>query len=458
MQKKEKMITKNNKIIKIFKEIIHFYMFKNINTWLSYKRGNHMKKKIFISILISILLIALIYVSDITNIPDSIILFKEEELDINTVFGMSIDTLEVSSKEADIISKDETIQASTENYVKTEEIINVGVKLFGIPVKEVSVNVIDDIEVVPLGELIGMKLYTNGVLVVGMSEIYDENNKVYKPYEHTGIKEGDTITKINDEEISSTDEMIECINNSKGKEIKITYIHNNKILEANIKPVETDKNSYKVGLWVRDTAAGVGTATFYDKETGKVAMLGHGILDVDTEELIDISEGKITNTNIVSIIKGENGKTGRIQGVVEGQKDIGTISKNTYYGVYGKLYNTNLLKGNSSNTLKVALRNEIQTGKATLMCTLDDGKIKEYTVEIEKIYLNNNSNNKSMLLRVTDEELLEKTGGIIQGMSGSPIIQNGKLIGALTHVLVQNPTQGYAVFGDIMIKQLKEIE
>lgn len=414
-----------------------------------------MKKKIIISILISFLLISLIYISNITNIPDSIILFKEEELNINTIFGMSLNTLEVSNNTYEILNE-EIIQTSTNNYKETEEKINLGVNLFGIQVKEVSVNIIDDIEVVPLGKLVGMKLYIKGVLVVGMSEIYGENNKVYRPYENTGIKEGDTITKINDEEIVSTEDMIECINNSHGKEIRITYIHNNKVLEANITPVETDKNNYKVGLWVRDTAAGVGTATFYDNKTGKVAMLGHGILDVDTEELIDISDGKITSTNVVSIIKGENGKTGRIQGVIEGQEEIGEISKNTYYGVYGQLYNSNKLEFHTSNSTKIALRNEIETGEATLMCTLEDGSVGEYTVEIEKIYLNNNSNNKSMLLKITDKELLEKTGGIVQGMSGSPIMQNGKLIGALTHVLVQNPTQGYAVFADIMVKEMRE--
>ncbi len=416
-----------------------------------------MKKKIFVSVLIIFLLTVLIYVSDITNIPDSIILFKEEELDINTIFGMSIKALEVSNEENDNAMTD-TIQTSIDTYANNKETINIGINLFGIQVKEISVNVIEDIEVVPLGKLIGMKLYTNGVLVVGVSEIYGDNNKVYKPYENTGIQEGDTITKINGKDIDSTEDMINCINDSKGEEIKITYIHNSKILETSITPVETDTNNYKVGLWVRDTAAGVGTATFYNKNTGKIAMLGHGILDIDTEELIDISDGEITNTNVVSIVKAENGKTGKIQGIVEGQKDIGTISKNTYYGVYGEIYNTKELGIDTSKSVDIALRDEIQTGEATLMCALDNGKVEEYTVEIEKIYLNNNSNNKSMLLKVTDEELLEKTGGIIQGMSGSPIMQNGKLIGALTHVLVQNPTEGYAVFSDIMIKQLNELE
>ena len=303
-----------------------------------------------------------------------------------------------------------------------------------------------------------MKLYTKGVLVVGMSEIYGEDNRIYKPYENAGIKEGDSIIKIDDKEIFSTEDLVHCINGSNGKEIKITYIHNEKEVETNITPIQTEKNNYKIGLWVRDAAAGVGTSTFYDKTTGSIAMLGHGILDIDTEELIDISDGEITKTNIISIVKGENGKTGRIQGMVEGQQVIGEIKKNTYYGVYGKINNINELELDSTKTVKVGTREEIQKGQALMLCTLDDGKVKEYQIEIEKIYLNNNTNNKSMLVRITDTELLEKTGGIIQGMSGSPIIQNGKIIGALTHVLVQNPKQGYAVFADIMIKEMREME
>lgn len=413
------------------------------------------KKKIIFAFLI-FLLISLVYISDITNIPDSIILFKGEELKVNTIFGMTLDSIEVSSS-TEKQSKNETIiQAGINEYNVNSETLNVGVNLFGIKVKEVSVNILEEIEVVPLGELIGMKLYTDGVLVVGMSEIYGEDNKTYKPYENTGIEEGDRIIKINNEEIVSTENLIEVINSSNGQEMKITYLHDEKTLETSITPIATDKNNYKIGLWVRDTAAGVGTATFYDKSTGEIAILGHGIVDVDTEELIDISDGEITTTNVISIIKGENGKTGRIQGIVEGQTILGEIYKNTYFGVYGKINNINQLDTNSTKTVKIALRNEIQTGEAILMCALDDRNVQEYKVEIEKVYLNNNSNNKSMLVKITDEELLKKTGGIIQGMSGSPIIQNGKLIGALTHVLVQNPKQGYAVFADTMIKQMKE--
>ena len=415
-----------------------------------------MKKKITIIVLFY-LIISLIYISNITNIPNNIIIFEGEELKLNTILGISLNSLEVLSSGVNDKKGEYLIQTATNDYNSTNT-LNVGVDLFGIKVKEISVNVLEEIEVVPLGGLIGMKLYTNGVLVVGMSEIYGEDNKVYKPYENTGIKEGDTIIKIDNEEIFTTEDLVQSINDSDGKEIKITYLHNQKTMETSIKPVETEKNNYKIGLWVRDAAAGVGTATFYDKSTGEIAMLGHGIIDVDTEELIDISDGEITKTNIISIIKGENGKTGRIQGVVEGQQTIGEIEKNTYYGVYGKINNINNLNIKAREPVKIALRNEIKRGEATLLCTLDEGQVKEYKVEIEKIYLNNNSNNKSMLLKITDEELLEKTGGIIQGMSGSPIIQNGKLIGALTHVLVQNPKQGYAVFADIMIKEMRETE
>ena len=408
-----------------------------------------MKKRIIYIVLIG-LIISLVYISCITNIPDSIILFENEDLEINKILGIEVDLLD----EVNSLSEKNVIQTVTQDYNDTET-VRFGVELFGIKVKEISVDILEEIEVVPLGGIIGMKLYTKGVLVVGMSEIYGEDNRIYKPYENAGIKEGDTIIKIDDEEIFSTEDLVHCINGSNGEEIKVTYLHNEKEVETNITPIQTEKNNYKIGLWVRDAAAGVGTSTFYDKKTGSIAMLGHGILDIDTEELIDISDGEITKTNIISIVKGKDGKTGRIQGIVEGQQTIGEIQKNTYFGVYGKINNINELNVDSTKTVKVGTRDEIQTGQALILCTLDDGKVKEYEIEIEKIYLNNNTNNKSMLVRITDQELLEKTGGIVQGMSGSPIIQNGKLVGALTHVLVQNPKQGYAVFADIMIKEMK---
>ena len=200
---------------------------------------------------------------------------------------------------------------------------------------------------------------------------------------------------------------------------------------------------------------GVGTITFYEPETKEFAALGHGILDVDTSKLIDIGKGELVTSKIVSIVKGENGKPGEIKGSIENGTSIGEINKNTFFGIYGKINNSSPLNINTKNALEVANRSEIKTGEATIFCTLDDKGPQEYKINIDKIYYNNNSNNKSMLISITDEKLIEKTGGIIQGMSGSPIIQNGKFIGAITHVLVNNSKEGYAVFGDMMLKQMR---
>ncbi len=290
-----------------------------------------------------------------------------------------------------------------------------------------------------------------------MSEIEGEDNKKYKPYENTGIEEGDTIVKANNVQINSTDDLINTVNNSNGKEIKLEYISDEETKECSILPVKQENNEYKLGLWVRDSAAGVGTVTFFEPETKTFGALGHGISDIDTGELIDIASGEFVTTRILNIEKGENGIPGKIQGSIEKQENIGTINKNTRFGIYGTVNNLNSLNLDNSKEVEVATRDEIKKGKATILCSLDNNKPKEYEIEIEEIYKDNNYDNKSMEIKLTDKELLEKTGGIIQGMSGSPIIQNGKFIGAVTHVLVNNPEEGYGVFADIMIKQSKEV-
>lgn len=200
---------------------------------------------------------------------------------------------------------------------------------------------------------------------------------------------------------------------------------------------------------------GVGTATFYEPSTGMFASLGHGITDIDTGDLITISNGELVTTNIVSVQKGEKGKPGELKGSIESSKTIGNVSKNTSFGIFGKITNKSNLRI-SEQEMEVATREEIKTGKAQIICEIEDGKKEHYDIEIQKVYTSNNRDNKSMLIKVTDKKLLEKTGGIIQGMSGSPIIQNNKFVGAVTHVLVNDPTSGYGVFADIMLKQMKE--
>ena len=263
--------------------------------------------------------------------------------------------------------------------------------------KSINVNVIPKTTVIPVGSIAGLKLYTNGVLVVGMAEINGTDNKKYKPYENINIQEGDRIVSINDKEISNTEDLIKNVNKSNGNDITIKYVHGSNIKEEIIKPIKTSINEYKLVLWVRDSAAGVGTVTFYEPQTHSFGALGHGITDIDTEKLIDIVSGDFVTTRILNIVKGEDGNPGRIQGTVENQKKIGTITKNTKYGIYGKVDNISNLNIDKSKEMELALRNEIKLGKAKILCSLENGKVDEYEIEIKKIFKENNYDNKACL-------------------------------------------------------------
>lgn len=412
-----------------------------------------MKKNIFKVLLILLLLIIYIYVTSIQSIPDNIVIFEGESIGLKTIFGLKAYIETEKDEIIDTISHNENTRISSSGR-KTLK-LNLFENIF---LKDVNIDVLPKTTVIPVGSVAGIKLYTSGVLVVGMSEIEGMDNKMYKPYENTGIEEGDTIVSINNNKIETTEELVKEVNSSNGNEIEVQYIHENKTLQCSIIPVKTGNKEYKLGLWVRDSAAGVGTVTFYEPSTGYFGALGHGITDIDTEQLIDISSGEFVTTKILNIVKGESGNPGKIQGTVENQKNIGTIYKNTRFGIFGKVDNLNSLNTSSLKQMEVALRDEIQLGKAKIRCSLENGKIEEYEIQIEKIYKDNNYDNKSMFIKITDSRLLDKTGGIIQGMSGSPIIQNGKFIGAITHVLVNNPQEGYAVFGDVMLKQMKSVE
>lgn len=406
-------------------------------------------KKIKFVILIILLSICLAYITNINAIPESIILFEGERLNLSTIAGITIN-------KKDELPTATTVSSSEVEYAKTE---NYEVSFLNkFTLKNVEASVIPKTKVIPVGTTVGLKLHTNGVLVVGMSEVKGINNEKSKPYENTKIKEGDMIVEVNGIAITCTNDLIQTVNSSEGENISIKYKRDEEIYSEEIIPVKTSSTEYKLGLWVRDTAAGIGTISFYDPESKSFAALGHGILDIDTEELISIANGEITTANIISIAKGEKGSPGEIRGSLIGQSSIGTISKNTKLGIYGTLNNASVLNVGSESAIEIDLREEIKEGKATLICSLENNQKKEYEIEIQKIYVNNNTDNKSMVVKITDEELLNKTGGIIQGMSGCPIIQNGKLVGALTHVLVSDPTKGYAVFADLMVKQMREVE
>lgn len=404
-----------------------------------------MKKFLKLSTII-ILLLGYAYFCNINMIPNQVILLQGEEIHYWTMWGLSVEKGNQQQTKS-VVSQMED-EHHEQNYLKL---------LGKIPIKTINVNTIPKTMVVPIGKTIGMKLYTNGVLVVGMTEINQNTSNAIKPYENTEIEEGDRIISVNEKMIHNTNELIEAINESEGNEIKIKYMKEKEEKETTIYPALSGEE-YKIGLWVRDAAAGVGTLTFYEPSTYMFMALGHGIEDIDTGKIVEISNGELVTANIISIVKGEKDHPGEIRGTITNGTVIGKIDKNTSLGVYGNIQNKDVLTANTNDAIEVGNRKEIREGKATILCQLDNNAPKEYEIEIEKIYLQNDQNNKSMLIKITDQELLEKTGGIIQGMSGAPVLQNGKLIGAVTNVLVKDPTKGYAIFGDLLIKQMKSVQ
>lgn len=394
-----------------------------------------------------------VYICNIALLPSDIIVFKGEDVQIRALAGLKI------RKEKDV--NFDYIQAS-QNYTEGEATYStagsyeINLDLFGtIPVKEINVNVIERTKVIPCGNLIGVKMNAHGALVVGFSEIMGADNSVHKPFENSGIKEGDSIVEINGRKITNTNELIAQVDKSQGEKIEIKYERNGMQNTATISPVKCNNKEFKIGLWVRDATAGVGTLTFVEPTTGNFAALGHGIIDVDTGGIFNIANGQLVTSKIVSIKKGEKNNPGEIHGLVNLSDAIGDILKNTNFGVFGKVENINKYKSKEYKECEIALRSEIKEGEAELICELENDVKKSYKIKIEKIYTSNNYDNKSMRIKIVDEQLLNKTGGIIQGMSGSPIIQNGKFIGAVTNVLVSDPTTGYAIFGDLMIKQMR---
>ena len=413
------------------------------------KKSNNLKK--ILIILMSFIIY--VYVCNITFLPSNIIIFQGEDINLRTLAGISIrknEDIKMKSVEAsNDIETSNSINASSGSY-------EINLDLFGtIPVKEINVNVIEKTKVVPCGELIGVKMYSKGALVVGFSEVEGMDNNIYKPYESLDIKEGDTILEINETEISSTDELIDQVNKACGKEIKIKYTRADEIKTGTILPVRNSSGKYKIGIWVRDATAGVGTLTFVEPSTGNFAALGHGIVDIDTGGIFNIANGQLVGSRLISIKKGKKNDPGEIRGIVNSAEIIGDISKNTNYGVFGKVSKLNDNEYDDNMEYEVALRSEIKEGEAELICELENDIKRSYKIKIEKVYTSNNYDNKSMLIKIVDDRLIDKTGGIIQGMSGSPIIQNGKFIGAVTNVLVSDPTTGYAIFGDLMVKQMK---
>lgn len=322
-------------------------------------------------------------------------------------------------------------------------------KLFGIiPVKEVTVTEKTEQKVMVSGEVFGIKLYTDGVIVVGIQEVQTDSGKK-SPSGSAGIEVGDIIVAIDGENVYTSDQVQSILGANNGGSFEVKIKRGERYRDYTVTPVYCEREGcYKAGMWVRDSTAGIGTITFYNKQSGIFAALGHQINDIDTKEIMPMLDGEAVKATVSKIEKSTRGTTGSLECDFTNQT-LGKLLSNTDCGIYGAYAEVS----ECAKEYPVAAIQEVKKGKATLISTVEKGQPKEYEIEITHIGFNENNREKNMIIKVTDKNLIDKTGGIVQGMSGSPIIQNGKLVGALTHVIVGNPQKGYAVFAQTMAEE-----
>lgn len=409
------------------------------------------RKKFFL--LIVLFTVLYIYMTSLDKIPEKIVLFQNEDYEISHLKGTYIEGKATSI--ADRLWGSLTKVDSKDTGISRLKLSAFG----GFFKKDIEVSVLPTRKVVVGGDTVGIRLYSKGVLVIGESPVQGMDGIYYEPYKNSSIKKGAKILKINNEKVETILELVEAVANIEdNRKAIVQYEQDGQIHEEEMNPITCfDDGRKKLGLWVRDGAMGVGTLTFYDKQTGKIGALGHGISDMDLKELIDVDEGFLNLANIISVKKGLKNEPGEIRGMLNERVEIGKITLNNECGIYGE-YDKECDLLNNRKEVFVASKNEIETGPATIYCSIDgDGMPKEYNINVVKKSDLIGIKSKGMIIEVTDEELLQKTGGIIQGMSGSPILQNGKFIGAVTHVYVNDPTRGYAIFAESMLEQLNEL-
>lgn len=342
------------------------------------------------------------------------------------------------------------LENSVTFFAKEENNYKINFKLFGIiPFKSVEIEVIKDFKVIPAGFPIGIYVKTAGILVIDVGTFLGMDGMEYSPSDNL-LLEGDYITKINYEEVTSKTDFMDKIGSCNGEQVILTVNRKEEIFDIRIQPILNQSNEYKVGIWIRDSAQGVGTMTFISEDYS-FGALGHGINDTDTSQLMKLEMGNLYNTEIISITKGKNGSPGELTGIIRYTQDniIGNIEVNENQGIFGKC-SASLLESVVMEPMSIGLKQEIEIGPAKILACIDETP-KLYDVEITEINFDNDNKNRGITLKVTDESLLAITGGIVQGMSGSPIIQNDKLIGAVTHVLVKDATRGYGTFIENMI-------
>lgn len=355
------------------------------------------------------------------------------------------------------VNQDSANQASAEQSAVAQSSVGqyadgAGQKLYSDLISADLGTVVPD-KLIPMGTPIGIKLYSEGIIVSGFSEVQTGNGR-YSPAQRAGLKKGDVILKINGEKLETTEQFERLISESAGNPLTLEVMRSGRQMILTATPaVSPADGKYRIGAWIRDSMAGIGTVSFIDPDTGIFGALGHSVSDSDSGALIPLRKGSVMNAQIKGVKKGVSGIPGALEGLFDLIHDIGIINANTPEGIFGRITDSSVYRGRVA--LPVATRDQVKTGNAYVVCTVDGGKPTQYKIEIEKIY-SKSSDEKNMLIHVTDPELLAKTGGIVQGMSGSPILQDGRIVGAVTHVLVNDPEKGYGIFIQNMLDNAYE--
>ncbi len=331
--------------------------------------------------------------------------------------------------------------------------LRVDLKLFGvIPVKQTNIKVVSKTNVAVLGIPFGIKMYTEGVLVTEISNV-KSNSTNCCPANEAGIKKGDYVISVNEIKITSNEDLAHIIEDSLGQKLEFKILRDGKYLTLKLTPVLSDEdNLFKAGIWVKDSSAGIGTLTFYSPQCNTVCGLGHAVYDKDTGNILKFSKGELVGANIIYVNKAVSGVPGELKGKLN-YNSIANMKLNNHNGVYGDLK----CQINTENMTEIAHKSEIKSGKAEILCTIDESGVQSFACEIKVKDQRVNDTVQNLTVVITDEALINKTGGIVQGMSGSPIIQNGKLIGAVTHVLVDDPTKGYGIFAENMLTTAQSV-
>ncbi|MFQ9515541.1 MAG: SpoIVB peptidase [Eubacterium sp.] len=401
------------------------------------------RKCLVASILIALLIIivsGILYVND--NLPNTIFVNSNQVTKYEFSMPVSLDV--ENNNKINLSGKNNIYSGDTGNYEGKY-------KLFGIiSLKKTKVKVVDKTYVYPVGLPIGMYLKTQGVMIINSGELLNEKGEKSSPAKGK-VNAGEYITGFNGIAVSNKAQLSYLINENGDKNVTLTIKGEDAIRKITVKPVKNSEGEYMLGIWVRDDSQGIGTMTFIT-EDNKFSALGHGISDIDTGKLLSSNNGTIYNASIWGIKKGEKGKPGGLCGTIayNEQNVVGQISANTNCGLFGTVDHT-MVNDYKFQKMEMGLHSEIKKGAAQIQFIID-GKINRYDINIEEIHYN--IKEKNLVIEITDKKLLEKTNGIVQGMSGCPIIQNGKIIGAVTHVMVNNPTKGYGIFAENMLEEI----